>query len=239
MRRIGYSFGLVFAALTAGFSIPSWAEPIRHGPVVVELFTSQGCSSCPPADAILHDLQDNADVLPLALHVDYWDYIGWKDSFARPEHANRQRVYAQHGGRNMIYTPQMVIMGQQDVVGADVLAMRDAIALHNGQAAPIAMDVRAAANQLNLSPVSGGDALPPLDVVLVRYAREKSVKILRGELAGHELSYANIVTDMVPLARWDGRSDLSLALDPVADGVQEAVLVQEAGGGPILLSARR
>ncbi|CUH81517.1 putative secreted protein [Tritonibacter multivorans] len=239
MRRTGQSLGLILAALTASFAVPSWAEPTRHGPVVVELFTSQGCSSCPPADALLHDLQDSPDVLPLALHVDYWDYIGWKDSFARPAHADRQRVYAHHGGRNMIYTPQMVIMGQQDVVGADVRALRAAIAVHDGQAAPVAMELKGASNELLLTPAPGAAALPALDVVLVRYARAQSVKILRGELAGHELSYANIVTDMVPLARWDGQSDLSVALEPAADGLEEAVFIQEAGGGRILLSARR
>ena len=239
MRRTGHFFGLLCAGLTVVFTGSAWAEPTRHGPVLVELFTSQGCSSCPPADALLHDLQDQAEVLPLALHVDYWDYIGWKDSFARPEHADRQRVYAHHGGRNMIYTPQMVIMGQQDVVGADAMALRDAIALHQGQAAPVAMEVDPAGNQLFLSPVAG-EAIPPLmDVVLVRFARERSVKILRGELAGHELSYANIVTDMVPLARWDGRNVQAVPLDPVKDGLSEAVFVQEAGGGRILLAARR
>ena len=86
-------------------------------PVVVELFTSQGCSSCPPADALLHELSKRDDVIPLALHVDYWDYIGWKDSFAQPAFTARQRGYAQASGRRAIYTPQMIIGGQFDVVG--------------------------------------------------------------------------------------------------------------------------
>ena len=86
-------------------------------PVVVELFTSQGCSSCPPADAFLHELSQRDDVIALALHVDYWDYIGWKDIFAQPAFTKRQKAYAKAGGRRSVYTPQMIIGGQDHVVG--------------------------------------------------------------------------------------------------------------------------
>ena len=92
------------------------AEP-KPGPVVVELFTSQGCSSCPPADALLTELNDRDDVLPLSLHVDYWDYIGWADRFASPRFTMRQKAYAKSAGRKMVYTPQMIIGGEDDVVG--------------------------------------------------------------------------------------------------------------------------
>ena len=85
------------------------AAVAESDPVVVELFTSQGCSSCPPADRIMHDLAKRDDVIGLALHVDYWDYIGWKDEYADPDHTLRQRSYARQGGRSMIYTPQMVV----------------------------------------------------------------------------------------------------------------------------------
>ena len=110
----------------------------RH-PVVVELFTSQGCSSCPPADAVLHDLASRDDVLPLALHVDYWDYIGWKDQFAKPSHTNRQKAYAHVGGRNMIYTPQMVVQGQEDVVGVKAMKLAELIEKHRN--APVLVDL--------------------------------------------------------------------------------------------------
>ena len=105
---------MVFAAFAA-ISVPATAQ----SPVVVELFTSQGCSSCPPADKLMHELAKRDDVIALALHVDYWDYIGWKDVFAQPEFTARQRAYARLGNRKMIYTPQMVINGRDHVVGSN------------------------------------------------------------------------------------------------------------------------
>src|SRR6516162_11701198 len=92
---------------------------LGDAPVVLELFTSQGCSSCPPADALLGKLAKRTDVLPLAFHVDYWDYIGWKDPYASKEATDRQYAYGRSLGLNMVYTPQMVIDGSQDVVGSD------------------------------------------------------------------------------------------------------------------------
>ena len=86
---------------------------------VVELFTSQGCSSCPPADALLADLADRDDVLALSFHVDYWDYIGWKDPFASPQYTQRQRVYSQVFGKRYVYTPQMVVNGSFEMTGSD------------------------------------------------------------------------------------------------------------------------
>src|SRR5262249_1393689 len=97
-------------------------------PVVVELFTSQGCNSCPPADALLGKLARRKDVLPLAFHVDYWDYIGWKDPFASKEGTERQYNYGRALGLNMVYTPQMVIDGSQDAVGSDEGAVMRGIA---------------------------------------------------------------------------------------------------------------
>lgn len=102
-------------ALALCFAAPGFAQ---RAMVVVELYTSQGCSSCPPADALLHDLAEREDVIALALHVDYWDYIGWKDEFAHPQHAQRQRAYAQKAKRRSIYTPEFIVQGQTDVVGA-------------------------------------------------------------------------------------------------------------------------
>ncbi|MEL6315991.1 MAG: DUF1223 domain-containing protein, partial [Pseudomonadota bacterium] len=127
---------LAFAALTSvGWAAPAAADT----PVVVELFTSQGCSSCPPADALLHELAKRDDVIALALHVDYWDYIGWKDEFAHPDYAKRQRGYAIEAGRRSVYTPQMIINGVTDIVGARPMELSKAIAEH--AAAPKALDL--------------------------------------------------------------------------------------------------
>ncbi|NSY36815.1 thioredoxin family protein [Leisingera sp. ANG59] len=207
-------------------------------PVVVELYTSQGCSSCPPADALLHELAVRQDVLPLALHVDYWDYIGWKDKFADPSHTKRQKGYAQAGGRRMIYTPQMIIMGQDDVVGADALAVDNAIARHLETPRPVSLTVSR----------SGGDlvirlhprvqmASGPYLVQLVRFTPQRKVSITRGELAGRSFTYANVVEDWEVAAKWDGAGSLEVSV-PAPGSKAAAVLVQAAPFGKIIAAAR-
>ena len=117
---------------------PAWAE---NAPVVVELYTSQGCSSCPPADVLFHEIADRDDVIALALHVDYWDYIGWKDEFAHPSHADRQRAYATVAGRRSIYTPEMIVNGETDIVGAKPMQLSEAIAMHRQRPVKVAVNV--------------------------------------------------------------------------------------------------
>ena len=210
----------------------------QSGPIVVELFTSQGCSSCPPADALLHRLVDREDVLPLALHVDYWDYIGWKDQFANPAHTVRQKGYAHAAGRSMIYTPQMVIMGQDDVVGADAMELSDAIAKHQ-RAKP----------QVRIKAVREGEILtvtllPLVDlpqdnmlVQIVQFAPVKSVDITRGELAGHQFNYAHVVEGWQQVGPWDGQEETVIEV-PVTGAHPVAVLVQQDPYGAILAAAR-
>ncbi len=219
------------------FAAQSQTQP-QQGPVVVELYTSQGCSSCPPADAILRRLSARSDVLPLALHVDYWDYIGWKDKFADPAHAKRQKGYAHAGGRRMIYTPQMIIMGQEDVVGADAMQVSDLIAAH--QQVPQTVTIRARRDDdairiwlgLVEDPVSG-----PLIVQLVHYAPLRHVEITRGELAGHQLDYANVVDSWQVVGQWNGQENSEFSARPNSD-LPGAVLVQRADHGPIIAAAR-
>ena len=111
--------------------------------VVVELYTSQGCSSCPPADKFLHDLAKRDDVLALGLHVDYWDYIGWKDIFGDPAFSERQRAYARAGNRRSVYTPQMIIQGQEHVVGNHPMDVSELIVRHKARPAHVTLDVQA------------------------------------------------------------------------------------------------
>ncbi|MBY6138573.1 DUF1223 domain-containing protein [Leisingera daeponensis] len=228
---------LATAALVLGLALPAYGQSAAE-PVVVELFTSQGCSSCPPADALLHELAAREDVLALALHVDYWDYIGWKDRFAIPSHTKRQKGYARRGGRRMIYTPQMIIMGQDEVVGADAMKVEDAITRQRKQPRPVSLTVAR----------RGGDVLVRLKpkaqmpkgrllVQLVRYTPERTVSIKRGELAGRTLSYANVVEDWQTAAEWDGAGDLEVSV-PSPAGKTAAVLVQTAPFGPIIAAAR-
>ena len=115
------------ALCAAALSIMSLGLPgaAQDSPVVVELFTSQGCAACPPADALLGELARHEDVIALALHVDYWDYIGWEDVFARPEFTQRQHAYGHAAGSTVVYTPQMIVGGQERVVGVRPMAVAD------------------------------------------------------------------------------------------------------------------
>lgn len=235
MHRFLASFAALVMAL--GAVDPVSSQQASTNPVVVELFTSQGCSSCPPADEILHQLAKRDDVLPLALHVDYWDYIGWKDQFADPDHARRQKAYAHVAGRKMIYTPQMVVMGQEDVVGVDTMKLADLIAKHRAAPLPVFLTVTQDGSQVSLDLVS--DLPEPTDLVvqLVRYAPLRDVSITRGELAGHEMSYANVVSDWQVLGQWDGVSREHMTFE-LTGADRAAVIVQQAGVGSVLAAAR-
>ncbi|WP_170359054.1 DUF1223 domain-containing protein [Ruegeria arenilitoris] len=210
----------------------------ENDPVVVELFTSQGCSSCPPADELMHDLAQRDDVIGLALHVDYWDYIGWKDEYADPNHTLRQRAYARQGGRSMIYTPQMVINGQQDVVGAKSQELEYLIDAHL-KAAPEAEVVATRSGndvKVDVTPVE----LPEgelFDVRVVQYAPMRHASIRRGELAGHELDYANVVDTWQVAGQWDGVAPQKFSAVLTSD-LPAVVLVQKVGHGPIVAATK-
>ena len=206
----------------------------QNGPVVIELFTSQGCSSCPPADAMLHELAKRDDVIALALHVDYWDYIGWKDVFGRPENTARQHAYAYEANATTVYTPQMIIGGVDHVIGSRPLQVMDAIQSRKRQANPVDVTLTRSGNNvmINAAPSTRGDYL----VQLVRYTPQETVAIGRGENAGLNLSYAHIVKSWDVIGRWDGRT--ALALETNAAGSEPVVvIVQQASHGPIVGAA--
>ncbi len=207
------------------------AEPAR--PVVVELFTSQGCSSCPPADRILADLaRSRADVLPLAFHVTYWNRLGWPDPFSLEAATARQRQYSGISGVGSIYTPQAVVDGTQDVVGSDAPALRRAIA--RAAASAVAVPVTARRTAAGIS-VTVGAGKGSGRVLLVGYDREHRTQVPRGENAGATLVEANIVRSLVAAGAWQGEAaELRLA---VPEGEAHAVLVQ-APDGSILGAAR-
>lgn len=237
MKQLGTGLAGIATAIWAVLAAPVAAQD--SGPVVVELFTSQGCSSCPPADALLQELSARDDVLPLALHVDYWDYIGWADSFAIHAHTARQKGYARAAGRDMIYTPQMIVMGQEGIVGARSMKLADLIQAHLRQPPRVALSVTPVGGGLSidLSP-TGAPVTGPLDVVLVRYAPLRRVEITRGENAGRSLDYANVVEGWQLLRQWDGTAPLRLKVAAPKNGLQAAVLVQRPDFGPILAGAR-
>jgi hypothetical protein len=228
----------VTALAAAGFlGLASGDVLAQTAPVVVELFTSQGCSSCPPADALLEELASYPDVLPLALHVDYWDYIGWTDTFGSPQFTARQKAYAAAGGHRTIYTPQMVIGGTDHVVGYVPMDVANAIERHREAALPVVLRVTRTGDELRVlaDPMPG---LPGVMIVqLVRYLPKASVTIERGENAGKTINYVNTVTDWERIGTWDGASalDLSVALEGPA---AVAVLLQADGPGLILAAAK-
>ncbi|MEO0767652.1 MAG: DUF1223 domain-containing protein [Pseudomonadota bacterium] len=222
--------------LTAMFLMTGMAQA-EDRLVVIELFTSQGCSSCPPADALLGELSSRDDVLPLALHVDYWDYIGWKDEFANPAYTTRQKAYARVKGDRTIYTPQMIVGGVDHVIGYKPMKLAETIERHSDIAAPVDVSVTRNGDRIRVTAKAVGQIDGQAVVVLVAYRPESTVDIRRGENRGRTLTYHNVVTQMVDLGGWDGRGRHTVSADVPGEGPY-AVLVQSTGHGPILGAAR-
>ncbi|MEL6840158.1 MAG: DUF1223 domain-containing protein [Pseudomonadota bacterium] len=224
-----------FAALAFFGLVHTTPAIAQNGPVVIELYTSQGCSSCPPADAMLHDLAKRDDVIALALHVDYWDYIGWADVFAQPEFTARQHAYARAANSATVYTPQMVIAGVDYVIGSRPVQVMESVQAHGSKGNPVAVSMTRAGDrvQINAQPGGPGDYV----VQLVRYKPEETVSIRRGENAGRKLSYANIVTSWTIIEQWDGRTPLNLITQAAGDQ-PVAVIIQQGSNGPIVGAAQ-
>ncbi|MEY8831111.1 DUF1223 domain-containing protein [Sedimentitalea sp. XS_ASV28] len=205
--------------------------------VVVELFTSQGCASCPPADAILHQLADRDDVIALALHVDYWDYIGWKDEYALAKNSKRQRRYADVGGRDMVYTPQMIINGVDDVVGARAGEVIGIIEREKSRKPVVELSATREGSRLSIHAVPVAQSLAaPMTVQLVRYSPLRTARITRGENAGNELDYANVVEDWSVVGEWDGRAPYRQDTELTGE-LPAVILLQYAGQGEIVAAA--
>ncbi|KEP71620.1 hypothetical protein DL1_01005 [Thioclava dalianensis] len=183
---------------------------IAHDPIVVELYTSQGCSSCPPADALFSEYADRDDVLALALHVDYWDYLGWKDPFGRAEFTARQKSYARAAGERTIYTPQMMIEGTQALVGVQHDELKAAIKDDLDAPQPVTLDISGSKGDYQLALAADPPLSQPAVVQIVRYLPEARVDILRGENAGQTVDYRNIVTEWRTVAEWDGKTPTQL-----------------------------
>lgn len=234
----------------AGFasSLPAHAEQIIHNPrAVLELFTSQGCSSCPPADKLLDEFaQQRDDVIALAYHVDYWDYIGWKDTFASPEFAKRQRGYAAQFDSS-VYTPQLVVNGRVGMVGSRRGEITRALsATETGQLPelhiPVTLNIEG--NMLHINVVSQDKDLAPTTVWAVTFTKAALVDIKRGENRGKTIKYSNIVRSKTPLGMLYKADTQQFKLKVAdilrneADGV--AILVQKDKNGlagPIIGSA--
>ena len=225
----GAALGIVTLATLAA---PAGAESMRARPkAVVELFTSQGCAQCPPADALLTGLAEEGDVVALAYHVDYWDYVGWEDTFGDEDFSDRQRAYAKSWGSSRIYTPQMVVNGAKGVVGSRRNEVHGALA---GASLPLQVEISRDGDMLKVAipPDSGfNDAV----VWLVSYLDRADVTIEKGENAGKSMVYTQVVTGRQALGMWEGATGASLklplpeVLDAGSTGI--AVIVQQERDG--------
>lgn len=227
---------LAAASLSALFAIPALAQ---ENPVVIELFTSQGCSSCPPADALLLELSARPDLLPLSLNVDYWDYNGWPDTLARPEHALRQKAYQDRRGKMEVYTPQLVVDGLADMPGGNREKVEAAIAARRqAVTARPALAVSLEGENITISVAADASGKPHKATVwFIRKLSSATIEVGGGENSGKAMTYINVVREMAPVGVWNGQA-LLLAV-PRHDAMAKphdgyAVLLQEDGEGEIL-----
>ena len=226
---------LALGLLTACSQAEGTPTPLasKSGLVVVELFQSQGCSSCPPANANVNALATTQpNVIALSYAVTYWDRLGWKDTFAQPAFTERQRAYQRSGQSDGVYTPQVVINGRKALVGADRSALNRAVAavgpLQGGPSI-----VRDAGG------VTVGAGQGSGTVLLVTYdPRERAVPVKAGENNGRTLPHRNIVTDLRAAGEWTGKPLHVTVAAPKDPGLRTAVLVQQGAGGPLLAAAR-
>jgi hypothetical protein len=202
-------------------------------PAVVELFQSQGCSSCPPANANVNALSRRADVLALSFAVTYWDRLGWKDTFAKAQFTERQWQYARAMRQQDVYTPQVVVNGRVAGVGADPGEIEGLISRADRGTTGPTVTISGGSAEIGAAPGHGQAA----DVLLIRYdPRTLEVSVRRGENTGKTLPHRNIVREMVRLGGWNGRSE-NFSLPANDSGLRSAILVQATGAGPILAAA--
>jgi hypothetical protein len=224
---------LLAAALVLGGS--AWAAP-PGGPVVVELFTSQGCNSCPPADALLGELTRRADVLPLALHVTYWNDLGWKDGFSRNQFDQRQREHVRQLKLRSPYTPQMVVNGTADVVGSQRDALERALARAER---PAAVRLGSEGGMLRIA-LPALDASCDCELILFGVRPSASTAVGRGENAGRTLREYQLVRAMQSLGRWKGEArTLQVRPARMPDDVSTyAVIAEERGTGRVVAAGQ-
>ncbi|TVR08781.1 MAG: DUF1223 domain-containing protein [Salinarimonadaceae bacterium] len=199
---------IAFAALLALAGAPALAQTAGEGAqsprAVIELFTSQGCSSCPPADKRLSEMAGDPDLVALTLPVDYWDYLGWKDTLARPAFSNRQRAYAKLRGDRAVYTPQMVVNGEFACIGSDATAVAQSMrqATQEDARLPVALATKREGTRLTVEIGEGAEGAGELWLLTIE--PRVSVSIDRGENRGRVAHYANVVRDIAPIGAWRG-----------------------------------
>ena len=242
MTRTRGTLAAVLLALGWGLASPLAAAAERTATVVAELFTSEGCNSCPPADRLLFELRQRPGVIALAFHVDYWDYLGWKDRFARPEFTARQRAYARELGSPMVYTPQLVVQGAAHVVGSDKRAVDAALARAARRAPVVEIGLAWTRDDSLVVSIPESEWRGKATIWFVRYGYEAETNVGAGENAGRRLRHANVVQELAALGMWGGEAmAITLPWEALGhDGERQpagfgcAIIVQPEGLGPVL-----
>jgi hypothetical protein len=230
MRRLILGLTALLAPVLVAGATPAVSASTAQ-PAVVELFTSQGCSSCPPANAAVAAIADRPDVLALSFGVTYWDRLGWTDTFGHPAFTQRQWAYARRFKRDQVYTPQVVVNGRAHSVGNTQPMLERMIRDNERQGGP--------AVQLSDSAVTLGAGQGQAEVWMVRYdPRTIPVPIRRGENGGKTLPHRNVVRELVKVGAWTGAEARYLLPAPTREGLRTAVLVQSGSTGAILAAAK-
>jgi len=239
LLNAGLAVCALLCVLFAGAAEARARRSAHAGPVVVELYTAQGCSTCPQANPVMTDLLGEKGVLPLTFSVDYWNYLGWADTLAKPEFTARQKAYAGRLKVREISTPQMVIQGQAEAEGLDLERSKiDALIADARDGGPKGPRVRFLKHGAKVL-VAAGPARGRNEVWLVRYDPEPvTVKITAGENRGKTVVIRNAVRQLVRLGVWRGHEARYTAPEPVDQGLKTLVIVQEAKGGPIIAAVR-
>ena len=222
---------------------PAHADPRA----VIELFTSQGCSSCPPADKILGELAKDPSVIALSMPIDYWDYLGWKDTLADSRFSARQKAYSQVRGDREVYTPQVVVNGSVHVIGSDRAGIESAIdtTKKTGGVMSVPVTMTRSGKQLNVSVAASGEGPVAMhgEVWICAISNSVPIAIGRGENSGREITYHNVVRNLLKLGDWDGSSgSWTVPLENISrEGIDAAVVYVQDGSrdkpGPMLGAA--
>lgn len=224
-RCVAYVFAVVCASTAA------MAQTEARG--VIELFTSQGCSSCPPADALLAELASDPSLVALSVPIDIWDYLGWKDTLAVPRNTLRQKAYAQARGDGQVYTPQAVVNGSLHVLGSDKSAIETALATSrkHGAMSLAGLTITVADGRMNVSVPEGKDVSANAEAWLCGLFRSATIAIGRGENKGRTVTYRNVARRWVKLGDWNGQAkSWTVPVQTIAgEGIDEAAVFVQSG----------
>jgi hypothetical protein len=228
--RVAFSATLVCFALLAAGTVAHAGQAKAS----IELFTSQGCSSCPPADKLIGELARDPSLVTMSLAIDYWDYLGWKDTLALHGHGKRQHAYARVRGDREVYTPQVVVNGIMHVAGSDRAAIEHAIeqTRHESSAMRLPLKLTVSGDKLTVEVPAATDGQGQAEVWLCPITKNIPVAIERGENRGHTITYSNVVRRWVKLGEWTGKSEIyNVSIKDFQNGEIDSVAVMVQSGG--------